>query len=298
MAVYSAEELFDTINIEYEHQYSENAVLLDFVHHAISLLEPNSRILDVGCGTGIPVATTLLEAGMNVTGIDISQRMIEIVQRQAAGGTFVKADMVQYEPSGVYDAVFVIFSHMQLSYREFYSSMLRFAACLRPGGVLVIAAVPADNYVPDPAAYDETGSYAEKLPAPFMGRTIEATLFTTKGLLAFLDQLGLEVVRHQVDQFLPKTTDPVPEDQVFIIARRTHNHPLMGPYPLPTTRPARLTLNQDVWPQFAATLVRHDQDAVLEALESNTKVLDIGSGHGGKLPLPPHRRPSPQSTAS
>lgn len=288
MAVKSAEELFDLVNIEYEHQYSDNPVLLDNVRHAISLLAPKSRVLDVGCGTGVPVASTLLQAGMHVTGIDISQRMIDIAHRQAPGGTYVKADMATYEPLGeAYDAVFVIFSPMQLSLREFRNSMLKFATCLRPGGIWLMVTVPADNYVPDPAAYDETGSYAEDIHAPFMGYSIKVLLFSAKGLLDFHASLGLEILRHKNQSFLPKTTDPYPEDQIFIIARRTDDHPLMGPYPIPKVRPPRLTLNQDFWPRFEETVKRRDIDAVLHILESNKKVLDIGSGDGGTSLFPP-----------
>src|SRR4051812_44410349 len=35
-------------------------------------LQPGSRVLDVGCGTGIPTARRLTDAGHHVTGIDIS----------------------------------------------------------------------------------------------------------------------------------------------------------------------------------------------------------------------------------
>src|ERR1700761_9027712 len=36
-----------------------------------------STVLDLGCGTGIPVTKILLEAGLNVYAIDASQKMVE-----------------------------------------------------------------------------------------------------------------------------------------------------------------------------------------------------------------------------
>lgn len=278
----SAETLFDSLNIKYEEEYADNPHLLEAIRQVIGMLEPGSKVLDVGCGTGIPVASTLAAAGMHITGIDISQKMIDIVQKQVAG-SFSKADMVQYEPSQVYDAVFIAFSHMQISVQDLHTALLKYTACLRVGGLLFMAAVPSDNYVQDKSLYDQTGSYVEDLAVPFIGMEVRATLFTAKGLLNFLQSIGLEIVDHKLVQFQPKASGSLPEDQLFVIARRTDKHPLMGPYPLPETRPARLVLNTEDWPPFAETLIRHDIEAVLKVLKSNERVIDIGSGYGGKF---------------
>jgi cyclopropane fatty-acyl-phospholipid synthase-like methyltransferase len=40
-------------------------------------LRPNSVVLDLGCGTGIPMSKILMEAGMIVYGIDASPSMVE-----------------------------------------------------------------------------------------------------------------------------------------------------------------------------------------------------------------------------
>jgi SAM-dependent methyltransferase len=40
-------------------------------------LPPGATVLDVGCGTGVPLTQTLLQAGCNVVGVDSSPRMLE-----------------------------------------------------------------------------------------------------------------------------------------------------------------------------------------------------------------------------
>lgn len=40
-------------------------------------LPPKSKILDLGCGDGVPIAKFLIESGFDVFGIDSSERMIE-----------------------------------------------------------------------------------------------------------------------------------------------------------------------------------------------------------------------------
>lgn len=40
-------------------------------------LPPGATVLDVGCGTGVPLTQTLLQAGCDVVGVDSSPRMLE-----------------------------------------------------------------------------------------------------------------------------------------------------------------------------------------------------------------------------
>jgi trans-aconitate methyltransferase len=79
------------------------------INKALQLLEPKASILDVGCGTGDPVSHMLAQAGHDVTGTDISQKMLDIASRQVEG-TLVKTDMTKYEPGKQFNAIFAIFS--------------------------------------------------------------------------------------------------------------------------------------------------------------------------------------------
>src|SRR5690349_6794841 len=56
-------------------------------------LPPSAAVLDLGCGPGIPVTKWLAESGYEVTGVDISEKQLELARGQAPGVTFVKADM-------------------------------------------------------------------------------------------------------------------------------------------------------------------------------------------------------------
>ncbi|MCJ1390767.1 hypothetical protein MMC18_003628 [Xylographa bjoerkii] len=213
-----AEHLWDSLGLAYETAYGENPTLLSTIHQAITLLPPHAHVLDAGCGTGMPVARTLAAAGIQVTGIDISAEMIGLAKRAVPAGSFTKISMTDYAPPHTFDGVFVVFSHMQLSHADFSATMRRFVGSLREGGVLVLVAVPSDNLVQDRGMYEE-GEYVQGFPAPFMGHLVKTTLFTVEGSERFLKGLGLEVVSRVVKQFLPKCEE-VPEDQVFILARK------------------------------------------------------------------------------
>ncbi|MBN2010702.1 methyltransferase domain-containing protein [candidate division KSB1 bacterium] len=62
----------------------------------IDRLPENANILDIGCGGGVPVAKKLAEHG-NVFGIDISQTMIALAQKNVPSGVFTCLDIMQAE---------------------------------------------------------------------------------------------------------------------------------------------------------------------------------------------------------
>lgn len=68
-------------------------------------LEPGMKVLDVGCGPGRH-SNALGELGIEATGIDISQRFIDIARANAAPGvTFRRADARHLDYDGQFDAV-------------------------------------------------------------------------------------------------------------------------------------------------------------------------------------------------
>jgi ubiquinone/menaquinone biosynthesis C-methylase UbiE len=98
-----------------------------------------AAVLDAGCGSGAQ-ARWLLDQGAEVTGIDVSPRMIEEAERRCGGrGRFLVADLAEplpLEPASL-DG---ITCSLALHYLADWSVPLRsFAAALRPGGWAVIS---------------------------------------------------------------------------------------------------------------------------------------------------------------
>jgi SAM-dependent methyltransferase len=98
-----------------------------------------AAVLDAGCGSGAQ-AEWLLDQGAEVTGIDVSPRMIEEAERRCGGrGRFLVADLARplpLEPASL-DG---ITCSLALHYVADWSVPLRsFASALRPGGWAVIS---------------------------------------------------------------------------------------------------------------------------------------------------------------
>jgi ubiquinone/menaquinone biosynthesis C-methylase UbiE len=70
-----------------------------------SKLTKEAAILDLGCGAGIP-ATRWLSQRFSVTGVDISERQLELARRLIPRASFIKGDMtnLNFEPDA-FDAV-------------------------------------------------------------------------------------------------------------------------------------------------------------------------------------------------
>lgn len=96
------------------------------------------RVLDLGCGAGIPVARRLLEAGFQVVGIDGSLRQIELARGNAPDGEFRVADMTTVDfPAASFDGIAAFFSILHVPRSEHAALLRSIATWLRPGGAFV-----------------------------------------------------------------------------------------------------------------------------------------------------------------
>jgi SAM-dependent methyltransferase len=104
------------------------------------LPRPCNRVLDVGCGAG-EFAVELATRAVYVDAIDRSPAVIEEARRVApANVTCILADVLQEPlPTAQYDAIVSISALHHMPLEEI---LPRLARAMRPGGVLVAAALP------------------------------------------------------------------------------------------------------------------------------------------------------------
>ncbi|MGJ7549838.1 class I SAM-dependent DNA methyltransferase [Pseudomonas alloputida] len=58
-----------------------------------ALLQPSDVVLDLGCGSGQPVARFLIEAGLSLVGVDASTKMLAMCRARFSEQQWIHADM-------------------------------------------------------------------------------------------------------------------------------------------------------------------------------------------------------------
>ncbi len=109
------------------------------------LLPDGARVLDLGCGPGLPSTKTLARRFV-VVGIDASEAQVELARGAVPEATFVHGDMLAIEwPSGSFDGVTAFYSIVHVPREEHAALFARIARWLAPGGVFLATLGVADS---------------------------------------------------------------------------------------------------------------------------------------------------------
>jgi 2-polyprenyl-3-methyl-5-hydroxy-6-metoxy-1,4-benzoquinol methylase len=110
----------------------------DILQSYVVLLPSGGDVLDVGCGAGVPVARVLVDAGFNVTGIDISTSMLELARMHVPEATFYKMDMRELSPDlGQFDGISAFYSLFHTPKEKHANIIAGFYQRLRKNGILM-----------------------------------------------------------------------------------------------------------------------------------------------------------------
>jgi len=103
-------------------------------------LPQGSRILDVGCGNGLP-ATRELALRHEVTGVDISGEQIARARSNVPTATFICGDAREVDlPVGAFDAIVALYLIDNIARDDYPVLFRRFGELLRPNGRLLLSA--------------------------------------------------------------------------------------------------------------------------------------------------------------
>jgi SAM-dependent methyltransferase len=168
----------------------------------LEALPAGSRVLDLGCGAGLPTTRALAQRH-TVIGVDISFSQVARARRNVPQGAFMQADMAELAlaPASL-DAAAAFYSLIHVPRQEQAALLGRIATWLRPGGLLVATM----GVRADPGSVD--GFFGA--PMYWSGYGAEAN---RRAIMA----AGFEVIRaaeRSVDEF----GDPV--TFLWVVARR------------------------------------------------------------------------------
>lgn len=108
-----------------------NKPIVDFAEK----VEPKGKILDIGCGTGLPIAKYLSGHNFNVTGIDASDKMIAVAKsNEIRNAHFCTYDFFEFESDEKYNGIIAwdsLFHFPKERQKEIYGKIYNLLA---PGG--------------------------------------------------------------------------------------------------------------------------------------------------------------------
>ena len=196
---------FDRIGERYDDAFPHKSGQIIATQWVVDRLAPGARVLDVGCGTGLPTAGMLAESGIDVVGIDVSTEMLRLARRNVPAARFVAMDVLELDDTlGRFDAVVAFFSLLMLRRTDIPQVLRRVRSVLRPGGVVAIGMVEGD--------FD----YA---PLPFLGQELGVTAYPMHDLEAAVRGQGLDEREIDVEEFEPASAELPAERQVFLYCR-------------------------------------------------------------------------------
>jgi len=203
-------EAFDAIGERYDEAFPHKEGQLSAGEWLIDSLPAGSRVLDLGCGTGVPTTRQMTDAGFEVVGIDLSRRMVQLAREYVPAATFHQLDIADLRPGGPhdlgrFDAVAAFFSLLMLPRVEIPLALQTVRHLLVPGGLFVLSMVEAD-----------VDNYA----IPFLGNTIRVSGYVLEDLHKVIEAGGFEIVKETSYTYAPAVADVPPEEQVFLCCRR------------------------------------------------------------------------------
>jgi 2-polyprenyl-3-methyl-5-hydroxy-6-metoxy-1,4-benzoquinol methylase len=143
------------------------------------------HILDIGCGSGVPIAAYFLEKGFSVTGIDGSQALLEIAKTKVPAMRGLLGDVRTIALQETFDAIVEWWCLFHVPAVDHEHMIARFATWLKPGGIL--------EFTSGDAAYEAKNS--EMLNQELVFYSLEP-----KDYEAYLEQYGFDLLVKEYDQ--------------------------------------------------------------------------------------------------
>ena len=114
----------------------------------MSSLPAGAKVLDAGCGAGIPVSQMLSER-FEVTGVDFSEAQIELAKKNISHATFLCEDMTRLDfPDETFDGITSYYAIIHIPREEHQPLLANFHRMLKPGGMALLC-LGAEHLIDD-----------------------------------------------------------------------------------------------------------------------------------------------------
>ena len=114
----------------------------------IERLPENAKVLDAGCGAGVPISQMLSER-FDVTGVDFSEAQIKLAEKNVPKAKFLCRDMTSLDfREDTFDGICSYYAIIHIPREEHEPLLEYFYRILRPGGFALLC-LGAEHLVDD-----------------------------------------------------------------------------------------------------------------------------------------------------
>jgi trans-aconitate methyltransferase len=149
----------------------------------IACLTPGASVLDLGCGSGMPVAFHLIQHGLRVTGVDTSPTLITLCRQRMPEHEWIMAEMQALSLPQRFDGLLSWDSFFHLTPDHQRTMFAAFAAHAAPGAFLLFNTGPEQG--------ESLGNY--------QGEPLYHASLDPEEYQQLLDQSGFALVAHTVE---------------------------------------------------------------------------------------------------
>lgn len=127
---------YDEIIGWFDKNRNKSLIEAQYINLIINSIPKAGSILDLGCGTGEPLAQFFIEKGFKVTGVDESQKMIAMCKKRYPNEHWIISDMRKIKLQQRFDAIIAWHSFFHLDHDSQRNMFKIFDSHIKPGGVL------------------------------------------------------------------------------------------------------------------------------------------------------------------
>lgn len=139
-------EIYDRVAEDYDRNRNRNRgqplMEAPYLERLLSGLPAGAEVLDLGCGSGEPLARFFIERGCRLTGVDAAPAMLRLCRERFPHASWIEQDMRSLDLGRRFDAIIAWDSFFHLDADDQRGMFAIFGRHMAPGGYLLFTSGP------------------------------------------------------------------------------------------------------------------------------------------------------------
>jgi len=168
---------------EIYHRLRDNQKFIPQLEQLSELLPSSGHVLDAGCGVGKPTSEFLARRGFNVSGVDISKKMIDQARENVPDARFYQRNILTLDfPDSTFDGVVCVYTLWHIPRMNHPTIIRNFHRMLKDDGILVL----------------NTGIHESEGMSTFFGEPMLWSTNDPKKTLEVVKELGSHIIHEGI----------------------------------------------------------------------------------------------------